>query len=127
MAVINLKEENKIVIVENNIQHEQEVFTLNDNEPIFRQNGYEVDGITKKSFALAFDSANSEYLEDTTQTGTITNTDDIDVDVDFSVNDWSGASGVQGIVAIGSSTNYFYVSKWVSMSKFGQVLELNSL
>ena len=45
--------------------------TLNsgDKKPAFRQNGYEVDGITKKPFALEFDAANSEYLDIETQTG----------------------------------------------------------
>jgi len=107
---INVKELNK-VIVNGNVPEE---FNVGTNKPAFRQNGYEVDGYTKKPFALAFDSANSEYLEDTTQTGTITNTDDIDIDIDFTVNNWLGTSGAQGIIAIGSSTNYFYVSKWVS-------------
>jgi len=31
-------------------------------KPAFRQNGYEVDGITKKSFALEFDRGNSEEI-----------------------------------------------------------------
>ncbi len=88
MAVINLKEENKIVIVENNTQHEQEVLTLNDNEPIFRQNGYEVDGITKKSFALAFDSANSEYLEVDTLTNWV-NLSEADLKVTFEISSQS--------------------------------------
>ena len=38
--------------------------TLNsgDKKPAFRQNGYEVDEVTKKPFALAFDAVNSENL-----------------------------------------------------------------
>ena len=38
--------------------------TLNsgDKKPAFRQNGYEVDEVTKKPFALEFDAANSEFL-----------------------------------------------------------------
>tara|TARA_R110000824_G_scaffold42239_1_gene124663 strand:- start:160 stop:921 length:762 start_codon:yes stop_codon:yes gene_type:complete len=45
--------------------------TLNSGvkKPAFRQNGYEVDEITKKSFALGLDSVNSEYLDVNTQVG----------------------------------------------------------
>ena len=56
--------------------------TLNsgDKKPAFRQNGYEVDEITKKPFALGFDAANSEYLDIDTQVGWVNLSD-----VDFSV------------------------------------------
>ena len=62
MAVIDLKNENKIIIIQNDIQHEEKVLTHPNNEPIFRQNGYEPNGL-KSSFAIRLNSSNSEYLE----------------------------------------------------------------
>ena len=56
---INVKELNR-VIVNGNVSKE---FNVGTNKPAFRQNGYELDGYTKKPFALAFDSANSEYAD----------------------------------------------------------------
>jgi sporulation protein YlmC with PRC-barrel domain len=62
MAYIDLKRERSII----ELVGGQEVILENLNhsttEPIFRQNGYEVNG-DKKSFALAFDSSNSEYVQ----------------------------------------------------------------
>jgi hypothetical protein len=56
--------------------------TLNsgDKNPAFRQNGYEVDEITKKSFALGLNELNSEYIDIDTQVGWVNLSD-----VDFSV------------------------------------------
>jgi len=55
---INVKELNR-VIVNGNVSKE---FNVGTKKPAFRQNGYEADGYTKKSFALAFDKANGEWL-----------------------------------------------------------------
>ena len=63
---INLKLETKIVEVVNNVQIQREVFAHSASDPIFRQNGYEVNG-DKKPFAIAFDSVENEYLDVDTQ------------------------------------------------------------
>jgi len=85
MAYIDLKRERSII----ELVGGQEVILENLNhsttEPIFRQNGYEVNG-DKKSFALAFDSANSEYLhnDNYVYNGALFDFDfDIDVETDI--------------------------------------------
>jgi len=75
-----------------------------------------LEGVINKSeseFKDVLNSTNIDY-ESLSKVGIITNTDDIDISIDFSVNDWLGASGAQGVYGIGTPTNYFYVAKWVS-------------
>ena len=58
---VNLKLERSIVEVVGGVENVLENLSHSPTEPIFRQNGYEVNG-DKKPFALEFDSGNSEYL-----------------------------------------------------------------
>ena len=87
--------------------------TLNsgDKKPAFRQNGYEVDEITKKSFALELDAANSEYVK-TNFTETTVLVGDLDIEVIFRDLVYVG-SGVQQIFnttfAPTVNSNYLYI------------------
>ena len=83
--------------------------TLNsgDKKPAFRQNGYEVDGITKKAFALEFDAANSEYVN-IPQDLTWADSTYIDFSIDYDVLDESQNTVIQ-IQEIGGAS-----AVWVS-------------
>jgi len=81
---------------------------VSPTEPAFRQNGYEANG-DKKSFALEFDSGNSEYLE-INRTGIVQNLSDFRLELPFEVKDYVIG---QRIVVIGnfndSNTGFFQV------------------
>ena len=105
MAVIDLKNENKIIIIQNDIQHEEKVLTHPNNEPIFRQNGYEPNGL-KSSFALAFESVNSEWLN-LNQVFTLSNDGDfVEFDVTFPSTTFSV---VNTLISDETSGNYLSV------------------
>jgi len=95
---INLKLETKIVEVVNNVQIEREVFAHSASEPIFRQNGYEVNG-DKKSFAIAFDKVESEFFFDSVATP-LTKVNQINFDLTISKQSLGGQ-----IFSIGRSSD----------------------
>ena len=77
-------------------------------KPAFRQNGYEVDGVTKKSFALNFVTVNREYLG-INKNITWNDSTDIDFSIEYNVLDEFNSSvihikGISGSSAVWLST-----------------------
>jgi len=96
---VNLKLERSLVEVVGGQEVILETLNHSPTEPIFRQNGYEVNG-DKKSFALEFDAANSEYVQIDNDYGIITSSD-LSFYVDFEYDD---STPEKTILQVGSTS-----------------------
>ena len=85
MAVIDLMRETSIVEIVGGQEVILEELNHSDTEPIFRQNGYELNG-DKKSFALAFDGDSSDNIVLNNQVSGVVTTSDLSFSIDYEVS-----------------------------------------
>ena len=115
---INVKRVNRVRVHSQSGVKLLEQFNAATRKPAFRQNGYEVDGFTKKPFALGFDSANSDDL--IIPNSTVWSTWG-DVNYEF-ITDVSNVGNTENLISFGDSVgDKFRLTRWTTGVFRGQV------